>query len=345
MQRRDFLKSCLATTALNCFAGTLATGCRPGPSIMTVNGPISPRQMGITLPHEHVLVDFIGAAHVSPDRYDRDEAFRTVLPYVEQLRELGGQTLVECTPAYLGRDPRLLQRLSDAVGMHIITNTGYYGAREGQYLPPHAFTESADQLAARWVREWEDGIDGTGIRPGFTKIGVNSGHLSDVDRTLVQAAARTHLQTGLTIAAHTGPALPAFEELDVLAREGVDPSAWIWVHAHTEEDETRHVEAAQRGAWVEFDGLDPGRLERFVALALTMKAHGVLHRTLISHDAGWYHVGEPDGGTFRPYDTLFTDFLPALTNAGFTDAEIQQVLVQNPANALTVRVRTDGRTV
>jgi phosphotriesterase-related protein len=294
--------------------------------------------MGTTLPHEHVLVDFIGAAEVSPDRYNRDEVFRAVLPYVQQFRELGGQTLVECTPAYLGRDPRLLKRLSEAAGIHILTNTGYYGAREGQFLPPHAFSESADQLAARWIHEWEQGIDGTGLRPGFMKIGVDSGTLSD-DRKLVQAAARTHLKTGLTIAAHTGPAVPAFEELEVLEREGVDPSAWIWVHAHAEQDTMRHVEAAQRGAWVEFDALNPDLSERFVALALTMKEHGVLHRSLISHDAGWYHVGEPDGGTFRPYDTLFTDFVPALKNTGFTDAEIDQLLVKNPAEAFAVRVR------
>ena len=165
----------------------------------------------MTLPHEHVLVDFIGAAEVSPDRYDRDEVFRTVLPFVEQFRKLGGQTLVECIPAYLGRDPRLLKRLSQAAGLHLLTNTGYYGARDDQFLPPHAFSESPDQLAARWIREWEDGIDGTGIRPGLMKIGVDSGTLSEVDRKLVQAAARTHLKTGLTIAAHTGPAEAAFE--------------------------------------------------------------------------------------------------------------------------------------
>ena len=308
--------------------------------IMTVNGPISPEQMGATLPHEHVLVDFIGAAEVSPDRYDRDAVFRTVLPFVEQLRDLGGQTLVECTPAYLGRDPRLLKRLSEATGLHLLTNTGYYGARDDSYLPAHAFSDSADQLAARWVREWEEGIDGTGIRPGFMKIGVDSGSLSDVDRKLVQAAARTHLKTGLTIAAHTGPAVAAFEELDVLAREGVDPSAWIWVHAHAERDRMRNVEAARRGAWIEFDALSPIRSERLVAFVLTMKEHGMLHRVLVSHDAGWYHVGEPDGGAFRPYDTMFSTFIPGLKNAGFTDAEIHQVLVTNPAEAFAVRVRS-----
>jgi phosphotriesterase-related protein len=53
-------------------------------------------------------------------------------------------------------------------------------------------------------------------------------------------------------------------------------------------------------------------------------------------------VGEPDGGTFRPYDTVFTAFVPALTHAGFTDAEIHQVLVTNPADAFAIRVR-EGR--
>ena len=339
MQRRDFLKSCLATTALSTFAGSLLTDTQAESMIMTVNGPIAAEKMGTTLPHEHVLVDFIGAAEVNPDRYDRDAVFEAVLPHVQQFRELSGQTLIECTPAYLGRDPQLLKRLSEAAGIHLLTNTGYYGARDDVFLPPHAFSDSVDQLAARWVREWEEGIDDTGIRPGFMKIGVDSGALSDVDRKLVQAAARTHLKTGLTIAAHTGPAVTAFEELDVLEREGVDPSAWIWVHAHAERDAVRHVEAARRGAWVEFDGLRPNRVERHVALTLNMKEHGMLHRVLISHDAGWYHVGEPDGGTFRPYDTLFTKLIPGLKNAGFTDAEIHQVIVKNPAEAFAIGVR------
>ena len=30
-----------------------------------------------------------------------------------------------------------------------------------QYLPAHAFTDTPEQLAARWLREYKDGIDGT----------------------------------------------------------------------------------------------------------------------------------------------------------------------------------------
>lgn len=62
--------------------------------------------------------------------------------------------------------------------------------------------------------EWEHGIGKTDIRPRFIKIGVDPGSLSPIDRKLVQAACRAHLETGLTIAVHTGPARPAFEELE-----------------------------------------------------------------------------------------------------------------------------------
>jgi phosphotriesterase-related protein len=306
---------------------------------MTVSGPIAPEQMGITLPHEHVLVDFAGAAAVSPDRYDQDEVFATVLPYLQRARALGIGTLVECTPAYLGRDPLLLRRLADASGVRLLVSTGYYGAREDQHLPPHAFTDPVDSLAARWIREWTDGIDGTGIRPGFIKIGVDTGPLSEIDRKLIQAAARTHLRTGLTIAAHTGPAAGALGQLAVLEEEGVDPSAWIWVHAQAEDDATLHVRAARRGAWISFDGLAPGDAERYVARVAFMKSEGLLHRVLVSHDAGWYHVGEPGGGAFRGYETLLTEFLPALEAAGFTDDEIRRLTTVNPAEAYAVRIR------
>ena len=70
-----------------------------------------------------------------------------------------------------------------------------------------------------------------------------------------------------------------------------------------------------------------------------MKAEGLLRHVLVSHDAGWYRVGEPGGGQFRPYDTLFTAFVPALKASGFGDAEIRQLLVDNPRRALTPEMR------
>src|SRR4029077_4673318 len=106
-----------------------------------------------------------------------------------------------------------------------------------------------------------------------------------------------------------------------------------------EKDTALHVRAAEQGAWVEFDGGGPQSGGRHVELVKSMKAAGHLGRVLLSHDAGWYHVGEPDGGKFRPFDTLFTELLPALKKAGFTDAEVTQLAVDSPREAFTVRVR------
>ena len=339
MNRREFLRSSAAWTGLGCVASLAADGRKSPAEIMTVTGSIAANDAGQMLAHEHVLVDFIGADKVSRDRYDADEVAEIMLPYLKRVRESGCRTLMECTPAYLGRDPLLLKRLSEASGVHLVTNTGYYGAVNDKFLPPHAFSETAQQLAARWLEEWRRGIEDTGIRPGFIKIGVDKGSLSPVDGKLVHAAALTHLQSGLTIASHTMDGKAALEQIAMLRQENASPSAWIWVHAQAEKDPEIHVQAARAGAWLEFDGISPKSVEQHVELVRFMKGQGFLDHVLVSQDAGWYRVGKPRGGEVRPYDTLFDEFVPALRKAGLTEEEIQQVISENPQKAFTIRIR------
>ncbi len=307
--------------------------------VMTVRGAINADSLGVCLSHEHVLVDFIGADSVTPDRYDPQEVIQVVLPFLMEAKELGCQTFFECTPAYLGRDPELLLKLSELSGLQIVTNTGYYGARNDQHLPKHVFSETAVQLADRWISEWKSGIDGTEIKPGFIKIGVDPGSLSELHRKIVKAAALTHLKTGLAIAAHTGPAIGAFEEIEILKESGVDPSAFIWIHAQNEKSLDLHIKAARLGVFISFDGLGWGSSEEYVKLISNMKLQNLLHQVLISHDAGWYHVGEPGGGQFKDFGKLFRELIPALKQAGFNQDEIDQLLIKNPRNAFGIRVR------
>jgi phosphotriesterase-related protein len=307
--------------------------------IMTVKGPIPVAKMGVTLEHEHILVDFIGADSISEQRWDKSKVAEIALPYLKQIKELGCQTLIECTPAYLGRDPLLLKSISELSGINILTNTGYYGALDNKYLPKHAFTESADQLSSRWIYEFDNGINKTGVKPGFIKISVGSGNLSELHRKLVSAAARTHLKTGLTIASHTGPAIPAFEELQILQKEGVSPEAFIWVHAQVEKDLSTHIKAARMGAWISLDGINDDNLEDYIRILKNMKENKLLGKVLLSHDAGWYHPGEENGGNYKGYTTIFNKLLPLLKKENFSKREIHQLLVSNPAEAFTIRIR------
>src|SRR5262245_27478206 len=110
--RRAFIKNGLAIATL--YRLQQIESLANSPLVMTVRGAISPSQLGTTLVHEHVLVDFIGADKVSPSRYNQEEAFETALPVLKDLKKRGCTTMIECTPAYLGRDVGLLKRLSEA---------------------------------------------------------------------------------------------------------------------------------------------------------------------------------------------------------------------------------------
>jgi phosphotriesterase-related protein len=306
---------------------------------MSVTGPIGASELGTTLIHEHILVDFIGAAKYDPQRWNDDDVVKKVLPYLEEVKKAGCKTIVDCTPNLLGRDVQLLQRLSKQSGLSIITNTGYYGGSDEKFLPPQVFTESASQLADRWTAEWESGIDGTAVKPGFMKISVNPATLSTASRKLIEAAAKTHLRTGLTIASHTGPALPAFEEIEILKVQGVSPEAFVWVHAQSEKNFEEYIKAVRMGTWVSLDGVGDSNIQQYVDNLARLKREKALHRILISHDAGWYEPGKPDGGNFRGYTTIFNKLIPALKENGFTHKEIDQLLVINPREAFAIRVR------
>ncbi|MGD8897478.1 MAG: phosphotriesterase [Acidobacteriota bacterium] len=337
MERRTFLASLAAGLPLACRAPGAPTESALG-LILTVRGPLEPSALGTTLVHEHLLVDFAGADQVNRDRYDADEVFETVLPHLVALRECGCQTLIEATPAYLGRDPLLLRRLSEASALQIVTNTGYYGANDDKHVPEHAYRESPRQLADRWTREFRHGIEGTDVRPGFLKIGVDSGALTEIDRKLVEAAALCHLDTGLTIAVHTGKGA-AREVLGTLTAAGVAPAAWVWVHAQNEEDRSTHAWAASEGAWVEFDGVGPHSMDAHADAVVDMTQAGYLDHVLVSQDAGWYHVGERGGGSYRSQTFLFEEFVPVLHDRGLSEEQVRTLLVDNPARAFAIGVR------
>ncbi len=305
---------------------------------MTVRGPVSADELGLILSHEHVLVDFIGAMDTGYHRWDRDDVVRVMTPKLAAIKAAGFDALFECTPAWLGRDPRLLARLSEASGLHLVTNTGYYGARQNKFLPAHALTASAESLAERWINEWERGIEDTGIKPGFIKIGLDEGSLSPVHARLIRAAAITHRETGLAIASHTGGGPGAFEALDILTKEGVPAEAFIWVHAQGEKDVQRHVAAARRGCWISLDGVQDDNAADYAENILALHNAGLLHKVLISQDAGWYTPEEKGNGSFRSYLSIHNVLIPLLKKKGVTDDEVRRLLHDNVINAFGNKV-------
>jgi len=312
----------------------------PRGKIITVNGEIPARELGKTLEHEHVLVDFIRPKDDHPEPYGMEDAVKHILPRLQELKAYGVRSFIECTPVYVGRDVRLLKRLADETGLHILTNTGFYGAQNNRFVPEYVLNMTPTMISTFWIAEFEQGIDGTGIRPGFIKIAVDRKPLSDFHATLVRAAALTHKETGLTIMSHTGPAVAAFQQLEILEEEGVSPEAFIWGHASDEKEWSNLIRAAKMGAWISLDkyGWEAEYAESYPKILKTMKKEGLLNKVLISQDAGWFDPGQPEQ-PYKPYTLIFTELIPNLKKQGFTDDDINMLLVTNPARAFAVKKR------
>lgn len=336
INRRDFILRTVLTI------GAVHTGLKAAVEkarinqVHTVWGPVPAEQFGPALVHEHVMCDFIGAGETGPHRWEVDEVVRTMLPYMKQVKERGIQGFVDCTPAFIGRDPRVLQRLSKETGLHIVTNTGYYGGAGDKFVPAHAYQESASQLADRWIREWENGIGKTGVKPGFIKTGVDeaSGNppvLSDIDAKLIRAAALASKRTGLTTVCHTGGGPAGLAAVRLFIQEGGLPSRFVVAHSDGH-GLAINEQIANLGAWISFDGISRRPLQDHLKLVASM---GEKHadKLLLSHDNGWYWVGQKNGGEIRDYNYISDTFLPALRKDGVAEDTIRKLTIANPARA------------
>lgn len=294
----------------------------------------------IWLSHEHILVDFIGADIIQNSNRNHDSIIHEVIPYLDELKDFNVDYFVDATPNYLGRDVILLEKIANKTGIKIITNTGLYGAEKDKFIPKYAKESSVENLAQMWIKEYTVGIDGTSIKPGFIKIGIdNSDSLSIMHQKLVKAAALTHLKTGLTIASHTGEAAGLWPQLEILKEMGVSAEAFIWVHAQNENNNDSYLEAAKSGCWISLDGLG-WELEKHVEKILFAKRNGILDRILISHDAGWYDP-QKKIQTIKPYTAIFKNLYPRLKSRGFTDDEFNLLVSANPSKAFSIEIRSD----
>ena len=304
-------------------------------SIQTVLGPIEPADLGVTLMHEHTLVDaWEWGGRLGYDSTVDDEEL-----LVEELafyRDAGGSALVDVTPIGLRRDPSGMRRLAQATGLHIIMGCGWY--RERVY-PAYIHELGTNALADMLVKELEEGVEG-GIRPGIIgEIGTERFHVTPAEEKVFRAAARAQRATGATVTTHTthfGDL--AHEQMDILMEEGVPPERIVIGHLGERRGVKGELAIAERGVYVEIDhvgrpasaGTQPEwRRARNVA---ELVQAGYLDRVLISMDICANSLLRWNGG--HGFDYLLTTFVPLLREEGLTEEEIRIILVDNPIRVL-----------
>ena len=304
--------------------------------VNTVQGIINSSELGLTLTHEHIMSNY-GKEIEDTSNYDSLKLFNQVIPYLKELKALGVHSIFDCTTAYFGRRVDLLKIISDSTGISIITNTGFYGAANDRYIPEFAYRETPKSISEIWINEFENGINGTNIKPGFIKLAFDDDTApSDIDKKLFEAGLLTHLKTGLTLAVHTGKNIEAVKwQIELLNKYSIHPSAWIWTHANKVEYDDILIDLANQGAWISLDGVKESNTKEYVERIKLFKQKNLLNKILLSHDGN----GFPKGGAIRKFDAIFGNLIPELLDNGFSINEINQIMVKNPVAAFSIRVR------
>jgi phosphotriesterase-related protein len=245
----------------------------------TVLGPIEPENLGITLPHEHCLID-MSVWFVEPQEATGRKVAREPLSYdnlwyvryhpyhnrdnvqlldekmaVEELtryRLAGGSTLVDMTNVGIGRDPLALARISRATGLNIVMGAGYYVEES----LPAGVKMGEEEIARDIVRDIAVGVGDTGIRAGLIgEIGIKGWPLTEGEKVFLHAAVIAQKETGAFVNIHTGrsPSSP-FEVVEFLDKAGADVTRVVMSHIdRTLFYHESRVSLAKSGCVLEYD--------------------------------------------------------------------------------------------
>jgi phosphotriesterase-related protein len=338
-------------------------------TVQTVLGPKDTGQLGVTLMHEHLLLDArrswqepkeanqITIAHspVTPDilhvlrqhpfinldncaLFNEDDAVNEA----KRFHLFGGNTIVDATCRGIGRDPRALQRIARRTELNIIMGTGFYLERTHPIFVQDA---TVQQLTDVMVSDLIEGDDETGIRAGYIgEIGIS--HMMTLqEEKVLRAAARAQSETGVALSIH----LPGWERLghqvlDLVEGEGGDLTKTILDHMNpSHEDVGYQTSLADRGAYLEYDmiGLDyyfpdqdaqsPSDEENAKAIRRLIDK-GYMERLLLSQDVFLKMMLTCYGGNGYAY--INQHFIPRLRRHGVSEAAVHTIMVVNPARAL-----------
>lgn len=312
-------------------AETFSSGRRPGRrglggTVETVTGPMTTADLGVTLIHEHLLIDMyevsLNSAGVLLDE-------RAAVEELSLFREAGGVTLVDQTTIGLNPDWQGLRRISLATGTRIIAGTGIYWHR---FRPPWVESMSVEDLCARFVTELVNGVGPDSIKAGLIgEIATGHREIDPIEALVFQAAAAAQRATGAPIATHALFTRIGLAQLDLLETAGADPAKVVIGHADTCPDTSYHRTLLERRAWLGFDTIgqtdkatDDWRADRLAEYA----SLGYMDRILISSDVCKRPALVRNGG--GGYAHVLHDFVPLLRARGFSADDVRQLLVENP---------------
>ena len=307
--------------------------------IQTVNGPIQPNELGVTLMHEHL---------VSTLKRDKQLNLDPIIQY----KKHNGKTIVDVTPAgcHLQRAVDDLRDISVRTGIHIIASTGFY---KEPYLPQQISQMSEEEIADIYVQEIEEGIEGTGIKAGVIgEVGSSYNQITDLEARILRAAGLAQRRTGIAVITHTTHGTMGLAQLQLLEQAGAELNRVVIGHCDLNPDLDYHLEVARRGAYLGYDTIGKERWlsavpgeelahrsdKERIYLILKVLDAGLSERIILSSDILWQEINlnKKTLGRYM-YTYVIFKFLGSLKDVGVDDKTLQLILEINPRRVLSGR--------
>jgi len=332
----------------------------------TVLGVIDPNDIGPTSMHEHVLCDIrppdwrdiddhgieLTLANHWPIDYGEVDApgnlvLDSQIVAVSELRKMrkeGGRTLVEVSCGGLTPDPKGLQRVSQDSDVHIVMGCGHY---VHDYQDESVADASIDTLAQEMIDQIFVGAWDTDIRAGIIgEIGCQS-PWTDQEKKVMAAAVEAMNATGAALCIHPGREDDQPQEVaEFVKKRGGDMSRLIISHVdRTIFDEERMFRLADTGCVIEFDlfGMEtsyykwsdidmPNDAVRLKWIRKILD-RGHKDQVVIAQDICYRTRLSMFGG--HGYGHIFRNVLPMMERRGFSQSEINQIIIGTPKRLLT----------
>ena len=330
-------------------AGTSPSSAARNAVVNTVLGPVAAAELGVTAVHEALLSVIPGAEYAPEINMDRAEIFEILATKLRDFRARGGQTIVDSTGMFHGRDLPLYEALSRSTGVHIVASTGM-GPEEmlgGYFLTPQTNPPTpwpAEKFAELFSREVTEGM----VIPRFERrapaglvaTAADRAGMTPTEESLFRGAARTALATGVPVSVRFGA--DALRDLDVVLDERL-PGDRIVVGGLDRKDAVgagAPLEVARRGAFVAIDHVGLHDDDMYIddgaraALVAELAEAGFADRILLSSNCVGVAKGQPDYDL--PFGHVLSGFVPFLHRQGLSEELTGRILADNPQALLAV---------
>ncbi|KAI5637486.1 phosphotriesterase family domain-containing protein [Phthorimaea operculella] len=344
--------------------------------VQTVLGDVDPSQLGRTLTHEHLAMEFTHFYRTPPsiiaDKFkpgfslervgylrqypysseynllmNDDGSRQAVMNDVKEYKRCGGGTIVENTTEGIDRDVNFYKKVSQESGVHIVAGTGYYI----QDVQGEALKSSGEQMYEHMRKELTEGcVENGQIKAGFMGEIASVWPIKDFERRVIRAVGELQEQVGCGVSFHPHRVVEApFEIIRLYLEAGGKPDKAVMSHLdRTIFDDAKFLEFADLGTYCQLDlfGIEVSYYQLNIETNMPSDSQRMDKiELLIKEGKADKVLMSHDIHTKHRlldfgghgYCHIINNVLPRLQARGVPQETIDQITIKNPATWLTMK--------